>query len=58
MSGGNGGPVIINSLIISGRFTPEECVTLRSIQDRSVVRCSWLDALRVAALVRKRLREP
>lgn len=58
MSGGAGGIIIIQNLVASGSFTPAQIATLRAIQDRSVVRCSWLDALRVAALVRKRLREP
>ena len=58
MSGGGGGVIIINNLINSGQFTPEDCMKLRQIQDRSQVRCSWLDSRRVAAIVRKRLRQP
>lgn len=58
MSGGGGGPIIINGLVASGQFTPEDCAKLREIQDRSPVKCSLLDAWRVARIVRKRLRQP
>lgn len=56
MSGGGGGVIIIQRLVESGQFTPDECARLHEIKDRSTVRCSWLDARRVANIVRKRLR--
>lgn len=56
MSGHGGGVIIIQNLVDSGKFTPEECAKLRDIQARSVTRCSWLDARRVAKIVSKALR--
>jgi hypothetical protein len=56
MSGGGGGVIIIQNLVESGKFTPEECAKLREIQARSIVRCSWLDSRRVAKIVKRGLR--
>ena len=56
MSGG--GHIIIQSLIETGKLTPEEVAKLRAIQDRSPIRCSWLDARRVGKIVRKALQRP
>jgi len=58
MSGGGGGVIIIQRIIESGQFTPEECTKLHAIKDRSPAGCSFLDAWRVARIVRKRLRKP
>lgn len=58
MTGGGGGVIIIQNLVTSGQFSPEDCAKLRAIQDRSPVRLSWLDARWVAAIVRRRLRQP
>lgn len=58
MSGGGGGVIIINKLVNSGQFTPDECTKLNEIKDRSIVHCSLLDAMTVAAMVFERLRKP
>lgn len=56
MSGGGGGPIIIPKLVEVPTCTPQEKALLLNILNRSPVRCTIKDALRVAHIVFKLLR--
>lgn len=56
MSGGGGGVIIINRLVSSGQFSSGDCVILQNIADKMGPRCSFRDALAVARIVFRRLR--
>lgn len=55
MSGGGGGGIIIHAAANHPRATPAEKATLLAIADRSPIVCSWLDAWRVARIIRRLL---
>lgn len=57
MTGGGGGVIIIQNLVNSGQFTENDSQQLLDIADRSVVRCSFLDAWKVCRIVWRRLRK-
>lgn len=56
MSGGGGGPIIIKRIAEGPPVSNEHRDELHSIADRSVLRCSWMDAVRVLQIVWKYLR--
>jgi hypothetical protein len=56
MSGGGGGRIIINRIADSDPVTVYDRCALHAIADRSSVRCSLLDAVRVLAIIWKYIR--
>jgi len=59
MTGGSGGGVIIiRSMVATGKFGAEDAVALQNIADKQGVTCSFLDALKAARILFKRLRQP
>jgi hypothetical protein len=58
MSGGGGGVIIIRRLVETGQFNPSDSTALQNIADKQAVTCSFLDALKVARIMFKRLRKP
>lgn len=56
MSGGGGGPIIIKRMAEGSPVTEEDREELMDIADRSVLRCSWFDAVRVLRILWKYLR--
>ena len=56
MSGGGGGPIIIKRMAEGSPVTEDDREELMDIADRSVLRCSWLDAVRVLRILWKYLR--
>jgi hypothetical protein len=58
MSGGAGGQIIIRSIVATGQFDSKDCTDLQNIADKQAVSCSFMDALKVARIVFKRLRKP
>ena len=47
---------LIDGLIGTGEFPPEDCAKLEEIKARSTTRCSFKDAWKVAGIVFERLR--
>lgn len=56
MSGGGGGVIIIKRLASSDGISPEDRAALYEIADRTVVRCSTMDAMRVLSILWRYLR--
>lgn len=52
----NASHVIIDGLIGSGEFSSEDCSKLEEIKNRTVARCTFSDAWKVAGIVFERLR--
>lgn len=58
MSGGGGGPIIIRRIAEGPPVSEQDRGELHAIADRSVLCCSWLDAVRVLQIIWKYLRRP